>query len=182
MRGEFGGLIWHPEHLWLSDFSWCIQTYACIHTHARSAVAVCYSSWLLANELEKKNLQNQPVGGNVVILFEVLAQVRECLNAQSSMIFCSLKGPDDQDPKCCALRVSEDGAGLGEDRVKFPHLEPVRSGQPKPALPSSLYIVLMLLFSRVANGYSLATRISLPQTHQILWTEIKSGVKLWLFH
>lgn len=76
-----------------------------------------------------------------------------------------------QEPKRCAVRVGEDG-------VKFPLLEPVRSSQPKPALPTSLYIVLMLLFSHVANGYSFAGRISLPQTHQILWTEIKSGVKL----
>lgn len=52
-----------------------------------------------------------------------------------------------QDPKRCTVRVSKDGAGLGEDRVKFLLLEPVQRGQPKPALPTSLYIVLMLLFS-----------------------------------
>lgn len=83
-----------------------------------------------------------------------------------------------QDPKRCTVRVSKDGIGLGDDRVKFPLLEPVRSGQPKPAHPTSLYIVLVLLFSCVANGYRLAARINLPQTHQILWTEIQSGVKL----
>lgn len=39
-----------------------------------------------------------------------------------------IKGPDVQDPKRCTVRVSKDGAGLGEDRVKFPLLEPVQSG------------------------------------------------------
>lgn len=33
-----------------------------------------------------------------------------------------------QDPKWCTVKVSEDGAGLGEDGVKFPLLEPVQSG------------------------------------------------------
>lgn len=60
-RGEFGALIWHPEHLRLSNFSWWMlrsaykHTRAYTHMHARSPVAVCYSSWLLANGLEKKN-------------------------------------------------------------------------------------------------------------------------------
>lgn len=97
-RGEFGGLIWHPENLWLSDFSWWMLRHACkhmrahTHTHTRAPVAVCCSSWLLANGLETKNELNGPTGGNIVILFEVLTQVCESVKTQSSMIIYSLKG------------------------------------------------------------------------------------------
>lgn len=46
--------------------------------------------------------------------------------------FPPVKVPDVQDPKRCTVKVSEDGAGLGEDGVKFPLLEPVQSGKTKP--------------------------------------------------
>lgn len=46
--------------------------------------------------------------------------------------FFPIKVPDVQDPKWCTVKVSEDGAGLGEDGVKFPLLEPVQSGKTKP--------------------------------------------------
>lgn len=48
------------------------------------------------------------------------------------ILFFFFKVPDVQDPKWCTVKVSEDGAGLGEDGVKFPLLEPVQSGKTKP--------------------------------------------------
>lgn len=51
---------------------------------------------------------------------------------QCDPFFFFFKVPDVQDPKWCTVKVSEDGAGLGEDGVKFPLLEPVQSGKTKP--------------------------------------------------
>lgn len=47
---------------------------------------------------------------------------------------------------------------------------------PNLLLPQArtLYIVLMLLFSCLADGHTAAARITLPQIHQILWPGIKS--------
>lgn len=75
------------------------------------------------------------------------------------------------------------GVGLGDDRVKFPlsawNLR-IAATQPLacllPLQAGTLYIVLMLLFSCLADGHSAAARITLPQIHQILWLGIKSGV------
>lgn len=73
---------------------------------------------------------------------------------------------------------------MGEGRVKFP-LYTWKLGraatQPLacllPLQAEALYIVLMLLFSGLADGHAAAARITLPQIHQILWLGIKSGAQ-----
>ena len=88
-----------------------------------------------------------------------------------------------RDPEGYGGVARKGGVGLGEGRVKFP-LCTWKLGkaatQPLACLLAlqarALYIVLMLLFSCLADGHTAAARITLPQIHQILWLAIKSGV------
>lgn len=88
-----------------------------------------------------------------------------------------------QDPEGYGGVAMTGGVGLGEGRVKFPlctwklgeaATQPLACLLPLQA--RALYIVLMLLFSCLADGHTAAARITLPQIHQILWLAIKSGV------
>lgn len=70
----------------------------------------------------------------------------------------------------------------GQGQVPSLHLEAGYSGHPTLVhllllQAGALYIVPMLPFSGVADGRTAAARITLPQTHQILWPGIKSGVQ-----
>lgn len=76
------------------------------------------------------------------------------------------------------------GSGWETTGVKFPlYTWNLRKAATQPLtylLPlqaRALYIVLMLLFSCLADGHSAAARITLPQIHQILWLGIKSRVQ-----
>lgn len=108
-----------------------------------------------------------------------------------------------QDPAGYREVARTGGVRLGEGRVKFPFYTwklGKAATQPLTCLPAlqarTLYIVLMLLFSCLADGRA-AARITLPQIRQILWLGLKSGVQretesvlgkclgcgyTWLFH
>lgn len=74
------------------------------------------------------------------------------------------------------------GVGRGQGQVPALHLEAGRSSHPTLAhllLPQArtLYIVLMLLLSCLADGHTAAARITLPWIRQILWPGIKSWAR-----
>lgn len=117
----------------LVDATVRIQTRTCVHTHAHSPVAVRYSSWPLAKWSRDEALIKDGYSRKHTCFGSCAPGMCVGLEVRASVIlFFPVKVPDVQNPKRCTVKVSEDGAGLGEDGVKFPLLEPVQSGKTKP--------------------------------------------------
>lgn len=147
-----------------------------------------HRGWLLSGQ--NRGRKKKTRGGKCWGSAEQLRHIQQCQlsfkessNQSEKTLFSVLEWRSDG-PAGSRGIVRTGGVELGEGRVKFP-LYTWKLGtaatQPLTYLllpqPRTLYIVLMLLFSCLADGHTAAARITLPQIHQILWPGIKSGVQ-----